>query len=73
MELFAAREPVKPPRQEVASWCFGRAFFQQAATLHEQKLFRRDRAVLCLQRAVRAMPDRATFKRARQLLYCFDE
>src|SRR6218665_2877113 len=44
------------------------AFFQQAATLHEQKLFRRDRAVLCLQRAVRAMPDRATFKRARQLL-----
>ncbi|MBM7117671.1 tetratricopeptide repeat protein [Archangium primigenium] len=44
------------------------AFFQQAATLHEQKLFRRDRAVLCLQRAVRASPDRATFKRARQLL-----
>lgn len=44
------------------------AFFMKAANLHEQKLFRRDRAVLCLQRAARAKPERATFKRARQLL-----
>ncbi|PTL82541.1 tetratricopeptide repeat protein [Vitiosangium sp. GDMCC 1.1324] len=42
--------------------------FMKAANLHEQKLFRRDRAVLCLQRAARAKPERATFKRARQLL-----
>ncbi|MFY0524026.1 tetratricopeptide repeat protein [Archangium gephyra] len=44
------------------------SFFLKAANLHEQKLFRRDRAVLCLQRAARAKPERATFKRARQLL-----
>jgi tetratricopeptide (TPR) repeat protein len=42
--------------------------FMKAANLHEQKLFRRDRAVLCLQRAARVKPERATFKRARQLL-----
>ena len=42
--------------------------FVKAANLHEQKLFRRDRAVLCLQRATRLKPDRALFKRARQLL-----
>ncbi|HEX8439664.1 tetratricopeptide repeat protein [Archangium sp.] len=42
--------------------------FVKAANLHEQKLFRRDRAVLCLQRATRVKPDRALFKRARQLL-----
>ena len=44
------------------------ALFLKAASLHEQKLFRRDRAVLCLQRAARARPERTTFKRARQLL-----
>ncbi|OJH38275.1 tetratricopeptide repeat protein [Cystobacter ferrugineus] len=44
------------------------SFFLKAANLHEQKLFRRDRAVLCLQWAVRARPERNTFKRARQLL-----
>ncbi|WPB73739.1 tetratricopeptide repeat protein [Archangium violaceum] len=44
------------------------SFFMKAANLHEQKMFRRDRAVLCLQRAARAKPERATFKRARQLL-----
>ncbi len=44
------------------------SFFMKAANFHEQKLFRRDRAVLCLQRAARAKPERATFKRARQLL-----
>lgn len=47
------------------------AYFLKAADLHEQKLFRRDRAVLCLQRAARANPDRATFQRVRQML--FDE
>src|SRR5690242_19224537 len=44
------------------------SFFLKAANLHEQKLFRRDRAVLCLQWAARARPERNTFKRARQLL-----
>ncbi|HZI06076.1 MAG TPA: hypothetical protein VEZ71_18745, partial [Archangium sp.] len=44
------------------------SFFLKAANFHEQKLFRRDRAVLCLQRAARAKPERTTFKRARQLL-----
>ncbi|HZI10337.1 MAG TPA: gliding motility protein, partial [Myxococcus sp.] len=44
------------------------AHYLKAADLHEQKLFRRDRAVLCLQRAARAKPDRATFRRVRQLL-----
>ncbi|QRK05166.1 tetratricopeptide repeat protein [Archangium violaceum] len=42
--------------------------FMKAANFHEQKLFRRDRAVLCLQRAARIKPERATFKRVRQLL-----
>src|SRR5688500_9924690 len=35
--------------------------FIKAANFHEQKLFRRDRAVLCLQRAARVKPDRTTF------------
>ncbi|NPC73068.1 tetratricopeptide repeat protein [Corallococcus exiguus] len=42
--------------------------YLKAADLYEQKLFRRDRAVLCLQRAARVKPDRATFRRVRQLL-----
>ncbi|HLM43212.1 MAG TPA: hypothetical protein VK458_05060, partial [Myxococcaceae bacterium] len=46
--------------------------FLKAANLHEQKLFRRDRAVLCLQRAAEAKPERTTFKRARQLLMTED-
>ncbi|MFP2902788.1 tetratricopeptide repeat protein, partial [Corallococcus sp. 4LFB] len=44
------------------------AHYLKAADLYEQKLFRRDRAVLCLQRAARVKPDRATFRRVRQLL-----
>ncbi len=48
---------------EEASTCF-----VKAANFHEQKLFRRDRAVLCLQQATRVKPDRALFKRTRQLL-----
>jgi tetratricopeptide (TPR) repeat protein len=46
----------------------GAAFFLKAADLYETKLFRRDRAVFCLQQAVRVAPDRATFRRLRQLL-----
>lgn len=42
--------------------------YLKAADLYEQKLFRRDRAVLCLQRAARAKSDRAIFRRVRQLL-----
>ncbi|WP_163782720.1 tetratricopeptide repeat protein [Myxococcus vastator] len=42
--------------------------YLKAADVYEQKLFRRDRAVLCLQRAARAKPDRATFRRVRQVL-----
>ncbi|MBJ6762133.1 tetratricopeptide repeat protein [Myxococcaceae bacterium JPH2] len=42
--------------------------YLKAADLYEQKLFRRDRAVLCLQRAARAKPERNTFRRVRQLL-----
>ncbi|MCY1021687.1 tetratricopeptide repeat protein [Pyxidicoccus sp. MSG2] len=46
----------------------GAGHYLKAADLYEQKLFRRDRAVLCLQRAARAKPDRAVFRRVRQLL-----
>ncbi|MCE9668260.1 tetratricopeptide repeat protein [Myxococcus stipitatus] len=42
--------------------------YLKAADLYEQKLFRRDRAVLCLQRAARSKPERGTFRRVRQLL-----
>lgn len=48
------------------------AFFLKAADLYETKLFRRDRAVFCLQQAGRAAPDRATFKRLRQVLLSED-
>ncbi|XXF80470.1 tetratricopeptide repeat protein [Myxococcaceae bacterium GXIMD 01537] len=50
----------------------GASFFLRAADLHEQKLFRRDRAVLCLQRATRAKPDAAIFRRVRQVLLSED-
>jgi tetratricopeptide (TPR) repeat protein len=43
-------------------------FFLKAADLYETKLFRRDRAVFCLQQASRAAPERATFRRLRQIL-----
>ncbi|NPC78897.1 non-ribosomal peptide synthase/polyketide synthase [Pyxidicoccus fallax] len=46
----------------------GAGHYLKAADLYEQKLFRRDRAVLCLQRAARAKPDRALFRRVRQIL-----
>ncbi|HLL85387.1 MAG TPA: hypothetical protein VK420_22135, partial [Longimicrobium sp.] len=46
----------------------GAGHYLKAADLYEQKLFRRDRAVLCLQRAARAKADRAIFRRVRQLL-----
>src|SRR5512140_1200241 len=44
------------------------ALFLKAADLYETKLFRRDRAVFCLQQSARADPDRATSRRLRQLL-----
>ncbi|MCI0672505.1 MAG: hypothetical protein L0Y64_18805, partial [Myxococcaceae bacterium] len=47
----------------------GAAHFVKAADLYEQKLYRRDRAVLCLQRALRAHPaDRTIARRVRALL-----
>jgi tetratricopeptide (TPR) repeat protein len=48
------------------------AFFLKAADLYETKLFRRDRAVFCLQQSARAAADRATFRRLRQLLLSED-
>jgi tetratricopeptide (TPR) repeat protein len=48
------------------------AFFLKAADLYETKLFRRDRAVFCLQQCVRAVPERTTFRRMRQLLLSED-
>ncbi len=43
-------------------------FLLRAAELHEQKLQKRDRAILCLQLATRANPkDRPAFKRIRQI------
>ncbi|SEU06983.1 tetratricopeptide repeat protein [Stigmatella erecta] len=50
----------------------GAAFYVKAADLYETKLYRRDRAVACLQQAVKAAPDRATFRRMRQLLVSED-
>jgi tetratricopeptide (TPR) repeat protein len=47
-------------------------FFVKAADLYETKLFRRDRAVLCLQQAARVAPERATFRRLRQVLLSED-
>jgi tetratricopeptide (TPR) repeat protein len=45
------------------------AHFLKAADLYEQKLYRRDRAVLCLQRATRADPRlRAAYRRVRALM-----
>ncbi len=50
----------------------GAAFFLKAADLYETKLFRRDRAVFCLQQAARAAPERTTFRRMRQILLSED-
>lgn len=47
-------------------------FFLKAADLYETKLFRRDRAVFCLQQSAKADPDRATYRRLRQLLLAED-
>ena len=47
-------------------------FFLKAADLYETKLFRRDRAVFCLQQSARAAPDRMTYRRLRQLLLAED-
>ncbi|MDY7229820.1 tetratricopeptide repeat protein [Hyalangium rubrum] len=48
------------------------AFFLKAADLYETKLFRRDRAVFCLQQSAKGVADRATYRRMRQLLLSED-
>ncbi|MFZ5470742.1 MAG: tetratricopeptide repeat protein [Myxococcota bacterium] len=65
---FAALAEVLERLASLIGGAMAASLYLKAADLHEQKLSRRDRAVLCCQRASRAEPkERLSFRRARVL------